>query len=151
MQPTTTRVPAVVDALVARVTELVGDTAFVLDGPRAAQDLPEAVVVIGQPNTAGQSFSNDVERAEGLGHRYVEVFEVHCVVSVVSGNIDMKALRDRCHALLALIEQGLKQDRGLGGACDLVGLGPSMQWAQAQTEDGAVCEVAFGVVGRAAL
>lgn len=140
-----------VDALVARVTELLGDTALVLDGPRAAEDLPDNVVVIGQPSTAGESVSNDVERVQGLGHRYAETFEVYCVVSAVSGDTSMKALRDRCHAMIALIEQGLKQDTGLGGACDLAGLGPSMQWAQAQTEDGAVCEVAFSVVGKAAL
>lgn len=146
-----TRVPAVVDALVTRARTLYGDTAMVLDGPRTAEDLPEDVVVIGQPNTGGESVTNDVERAEGLGHRYVETFEVYCVASSVGGDTDMKARRDRCLELVQLLEQGLKQDRGLGGVCDLVGLGPSMNWAQAQTPDGSVCEVAFSVVGQAAL
>ena len=148
---TTTRVPATVDALVERLTIAFGSEALVLDGPRAAQDLPPDVVVIGQPNTVGEAFNNDVTRTDGLGHRYVETFEIYCVVSSTCGDTDMKARRDRCLEMLAVVENALKEDRGIGGACDVAGLGPNMRWAQAQTKDGAVCDLAFSVVGRAAL
>lgn len=151
MLPTTTRVPAVVDALVERATASRPGDADVVDGPVAAQGLSERVLVIGWPGDDGDAVSNDITRAEGLGHRYFETFEVHCVASVVSGNTDMKATRDEALAIVNGVEALLKEDRGLGGACDQAGLGPSMRWAQAQTPDGSVCEVLFSVVGKAAL
>lgn len=151
MDATTTRVPEVVDAFVARMTTALDGVAEVVDGPVAAENLPEVVLVVGWPGDDGDAVSNTVERAQGYGHRYVEVFEIHCVASVVSGDVDMKATRDRAKAIVDAVSVALKADRALGGVCDLVNLGPSMRWAEAQTPDGSVCEVLFSVAGKAAL
>ena len=151
MEETTTRVPAVLDALVARMRTALAGQADVVDGPVAAEGLSDTVLVIGWPGDDGDSVTNDITRAQGLGHRYEETFEVHCVASKVSGNLTMKDTRDAVKAILEAVSAALKADRALGGVCDLAGLGPSMRWAEAQTPDGSVCEVLFSVVGKAAL
>lgn len=151
MQETTTRVPAVIDALVGRMSEVLAGQVDVVDGPVAAEGLSDGVLIIGWPGDEGDSVTNDVTRSPGLGHRYEETFEVHCVASLVSGDTGMKATRDAVKAIIDTVSAALKADRALGGVCDLAGLGPSMRWAEAQTADGSVCEVLFSVVGRAAL
>lgn len=146
MDQTTTRVPAVVDALFARLTTaLDGWQGF--DGPPFGT-LELDFFSVGFPDFDGAAITADVERTQGMGHRYSEVFEIRCLLSSQNGDEDIKAARDRCHAGLAAVETALQEDRGLGGAADLVNFGPAMQWAQMQTEGGATVEVAFYVQGR---
>ena len=147
-----TRVPATVDALFTRLeAAFTGDGVLVLDGPVTGSDIPDDVLVIGHPGGDGVSVSNDVTRVQGLGHRYAETFEIRCCFSSRTGSTNMKARRDRCYWALGIVEDALKQDRGLGGVVDLAGLGPSMQWGQEQHPDGATCDVVFSVVGKATL
>lgn len=150
MDHTTTRVPAVIDALMARLTARLSDT-DVLDGPPRQQELQPDVVIIGYPGQDGLSWDNTLERQPGLGNRLAETFEINCIVSSISGDEAMKPRRDRCLQLLAQISDALQEDRALGGVCDVVTLGPSAPGTQAQTPDGSVCEVLFAITGKALL
>ena len=149
MEETTSRVPAVIDALVTRLTGAQG--CQVVDGPRAAQDVENDVVVIGMPDGSGEAVTSTIERAQGLGNRLNETFAIWGVISSFAGDVDIKPRRDRVAAIFADLDAALKQDRALGGVADIVGLGGDLAWRQAQTKDGAVCEVSFQIVGRAAL
>lgn len=147
MEQTTSRVPAVVDALFERMSDdLTGWQGF--DGPPFGS-LELDFFSVGFPDFDGSAIVGDVQRSPGMGHRYTETFEVRCLLSSQNGDEDIKAARDRCHAGLALVEAALQRDRGLGGVVDLANLGPSMQWAQMQTEGGATVEVAFTVQAKA--
>lgn len=150
MEAGPTRVPEVVDALIAAAQEEFGKAA-VVDGPRSTEGLPNDVILIGFAGPGSPAVHTDLERAQGLGHRYTETFTIQCLISSYLGGGTMKQRRDTCADWLARIETRLKASRGLGGAADLVGLGPSQEWNQAQTADGPVCEVNFDVVGEAAL
>lgn len=149
MESTTTRVPAVVDALVARLRADLD--CQVVDGPPAGQDIQKAVLFVGYDAIGSQSITTSVERAQGLGHRYTETFQIACLIDVGSGDEVAKTVRDRAHVLFAGVDAALKTDRALGGVCDLVSLGPDVEWHQVQTEEGAACGVSFSVVGQAAL
>lgn len=147
MQDTTTRVPAVVDALIAAFTEALPN-AQVVDGPRTAQELADDVVIVGQFSDAGSVRSTQV-RQQGLGSRPQETFTVQCVLSSWSGTPGMRARRVRAGEMLAAVDTALRADMTLGGVADNVTLGENIEWLQDQTNSGPVCEVAFEVTGRA--
>ncbi len=150
MQTGPTRIPAVVDALVTTMKAAIGERA-VLDGPRSIEDLPNDVLLIGFSAPGTPAVESEVSRAQGLGHRYDEVFEINCLISSAAGGTDIKARRDACFEILKKVEQALKASAGLGGVADSVTLGPNQNWGEAQTQDGAVCEIAFSIVGTAFL
>lgn len=148
MDAPSTRVPALLDALYARLSAALPDWQG-FDGPPAGDDIELDLFVIGHPDFDGTAVVSDVQRTPGMGSgRYTETHEVRCVVSSLSGDLPMKARRDRVHAALDTIEDALHQDVGLGGVVDEVMLGPSMSWAQTQSPDGAACEVAFSILAR---
>lgn len=143
MEQTTSRVPALLDALFARLTSaLDGWQGF--DGPPFGT-LELDFFSVGFPGVDGAAVTEDVQRTQGMGHRYTEIFEVQCLLSSQNGDANIKAARDRCHRALALVEAALQQDRGLGGVVDLCNFGPSMQWGAIQDESGATVEVVFTV------
>lgn len=148
MQETTTRVPALVDALNTRlITAFAGSGVELVDGPPVDVDnLEPDVLSVGFPGPEGTAVDNDMERQQGLGNRYKETFEVHCVFSTTSGGGTMKARRDRCLWALGLIDTALKQDTGLGGVVDRAGLGSVMRWGQDQHPNGVTCDVVFSIV-----
>lgn len=150
MQTGPTRIPAVIDALVQTMTDAM-PAGSVLDGPRSIQDLPNDVLLIGFSAPGLPAVDSDLSRSEGLGHRYEETFEVRCLISSAAGGTNIKARRDACFAILQKVEATLKESAGLGGVADAVTLGPSQAWGEEQTQDGAVCEVSFSIVGRALL
>lgn len=143
-----TRVPAVVDTIVSLLRGAL-PTWEVYDGPPVGSDWPWDFVIVGYGEE--DSASSTLTESDGLGDRLVEVFEVNCLASTLSGDAGMAARRAACGALLAAVDEALKANSDLGGACDRVTLGPSLRWAQGQGPDGASCEVAFSVAGRALL
>jgi hypothetical protein len=153
MQETTTRVPALVDALNARLVAAFNGSGVQLDdGPPLDMDnLAPDVLSVGFPGPEGTAVDNDMERQQGLGNRYKETFEVHCVFSTTAGSGTMKARRDRCLWALGIINAALKQDTGLGGVVDRAGLGSTMRWGQDRHPDGVTCDVMFSIVGEVLL
>jgi hypothetical protein len=147
MEQTTSRVPALLEALTARFTTAL-PTWQVLDGPPFSQVVEQLVLIVGHADYDGTAVTEAVARTQGMGHRYTETFQVRCILSAETGDEDVKGPRDTCHAALAAIEAALQSDRGVGGVVDLANLGPARQWAQAQTEQGATAEVAFTVEAR---
>lgn len=148
MDAPSTRVPALLDALYARASEALPDWQG-FDGPPASQIVDFDLFVIGHPDFDGTAVVSDVQPTPGMGRgRFTETHEVRCILSSQSGDLSMKARRDHVHEALDALETALTQDSGLGGVVDTVTYGPSMMWAQTQTQDGATCEVAFSVVAR---
>ncbi len=146
------RLPEFVEAIAAAATDVVAIGGLVLIGPRGDQELPpEVVAVLFSPD--GDGATVDTERAEGLGHRYVDVYQVHCLASTWTGDhYDevVPAPVRRARDILAGIEAALKATPGLG-VVDDAGLGPSSSWRVYATGDGTAVDLRFSVVGRAAL
>lgn len=147
MEPRTlSAVPGVIDALTAGLATPL-PAASIIDGPVGRRELkPDAVVIgIGPPTTSvdGQQVR------QGLSLRANETFTLHCIASSISGDTNMKAVRDRAYALVAAVEGFLRSDPTLGGAADLVSLGEDLTLMQDQTQDGAVAEVAFDITVKA--
>ena len=154
MGPASSRVPALLDALSVQIGGPLADDGWqVFDGPPGQQVLEPDVFVLGHAGLdSGASIQTQVERAQGLGHRHFEVFEISCVVSSVTGEDDGFALlRQRLLAGLSIIEGVLTSGSLVGSVVDAVQLGPSMEWAQASTEDGRAMDLLFSIVGKALL
>lgn len=147
----TSSLPAVIDALLVTWRAALagaGDATEVFDGPIGANTPAGGdVVVVGvEPPTAA---AEGQQEPHGLGNRLQEDFTVHCRVSSLSGDTDMKARRDRAYAILAILTAVLKTNPTLGGVCDRVFLGRELTLWQGQITDGAVAEVAFDITGSA--
>lgn len=154
MGPASSRVPALLDALNAHLSGLLtADGWQVFDGPPGQQTFEPDVFVLGHAGLdSGASVQTKVERVQGLGHRYFEIFEISCVLSTVTGEDDgFTLLRSRLLAGLSIIGDELASGSLVGSVVDSVGLGPSMEWAQASTEDGRAMDLLFSIVGKALL
>lgn len=147
-----TRVPAIRDELFARLSAAMTEWQC-FDGPPAAVEYEENVLVVGHQSTGGGfTVENEVTRQQGMGHRYSEVFEIGCVLSSTSGDEQVfSALRATLLGGLEQIEAILKADRALGGLCDLLGLGSGMNWVEESNRNGSTAEVLFSIVGRSVL
>lgn len=153
MTVTTSRWPAVVDALLATFGTVEDVTTF--DGPEfmlTADDGGNYVIVGG---------ADDAEtEAGGIGQtwgaigakRRDEAGQVTCAVVVQTGDPTIKPSRDRAFVVLASLEQALVADPTLGGAVDAGWLlpltGSVSQW---QNELGSFCRLAFAVTYKARL
>jgi hypothetical protein len=151
MQATTTRVPAVITALLASLTTSL-PTVHVMDGPRAAQDLPDNVLQVGIGNEdSAEAYSSDTEVQPGLSGRLVETITVNCELSTWSGDqvAGIASLRTLIGGWLATIDTGLRADQQLTATCDRVHLGPRARWYGIQSPDGAGIGVRFQITARA--
>lgn len=164
MQPTTTRVDAVVPALISALrTALAG--VQVLDGPRAAQELADTVLQVGIGNSDNaEAYSSDTEREPGLSGRLSEIITINCELTTWSGAQDdiqlqgggttpggVGPLRTRLTGIIGQIDGLFRADQQLAGTCDLVNLGPRARWYALQSDTGPGVGVEFAVVARAAL
>lgn len=150
MLPETTRVPAVIDALIVGVNASMPDLQ-VVDGPPGPIALHDDVLAVGFRGPEGTSANASLERQPGYGNRELEVFEIFCTFSSAAGDVAMKPRRDTCQDFLVELDALLKADQTLGGVADVVTLTGTVRWSQDQTPDGAVCDVAFSVAGKALL
>ncbi len=151
MQPTTTRLPAVVDQLLT-VARAALPAATVLDGPRAAQELHDEVLQVGVGNgDTDEAYGVEQEPAGGLSGRGVEVITVHCEFSTWSGDQDgaVPTLRTRVGAVLGLLDNAFRADQQLAATCDRVNLGTRLRWYALQSEDGPGLGVEFDITARA--
>lgn len=154
MDPTSSRVPAVLTALVARLTSTMtglvdpADDWQVFDAGPGAADVAPDVLIVGFADFDGTAVTANVERSPGMGHRYTETYEIRCILSSERGDESVTVPRARCLAGLALVEAALTVDNGVGGVVDQAQLAGSQSWAQTQTTQGAACEVAFTIQAR---
>lgn len=151
MQPTTTRVPAVLDQLIA-VARAQLPSVRTLDGPRAGQALPDDVLIIGVGNAeTAEAYGVEQEPVQGLSGRPVEVITVHCELTTWSGSQDneMSPLRTRLAGYLATLDTAFRADQQLAGTCDRVYLGARARWYGLQSPDGAGMGVEFDITARA--
>lgn len=141
--PQPSRVPTVVDALVAALRVTPGISVF--DGPAPVTPQSDGIAVGAE---ADASFIVQNQPQTGLQRAYGESVSVICLAWSASGSTTMKPRRDRCAALLEAVADTLRNDPTLGGACDLCWLGPDMEWLQQSNTSGAMCSVGFTVTAR---
>lgn len=114
---TTSRVPDVIDALVALLAAAPALAGVkVVDGPIVTNDSKDAVFVgyDGDPEGEGQAVEFTQEWA-AIGQRAKgETFTVTCAVVVWRGGTKVRPIRVRAFELLAAVEDALRDDPSLG-------------------------------------
>jgi hypothetical protein len=137
--PQPSRVPSIVDALLAAVASIPDVT--ILDGPTPTIPRDDVIGIgVGEP-----SFIVEQTPMPGLGNAYTELVHVICSLWSQSGSQGNKARRDRAAAMLELVAASLRPDRTLGGLCDICYIGPEMEWLQQSDTSGAACSVGFAI------
>lgn len=117
----------------------------ILDGPTPTVPR-EDVIMVGAGGEA--SFLVTQEPMPGLGDAYTELVHIICSLWSYSGSTDMKPRRDRAAAMLELVATALHADRKLGGACDIVSMGPELEWLQQSDTSGAACSIGFAITAK---
>lgn len=117
------RVPAVLDALVALFRAELDDDVTVTDGPLVTDDTLRNVVCVGWDgdDTGDGQAVEWAQQYQGLGAPVKdERIQVTCVAICWDGDDDMTATRTRLYVLFALIEAALRADKSLGFASPTV-------------------------------
>lgn len=140
------RVPAVLDALVALWAGTPQLSGIVQDGPIPVASASTEVLAVGADDGDDEGVSTQgLVAAEGMGSRPDrEQFTVTCLVAVMDGASDMKAARDRAFELVAAASEAVTQDRTLGGVVMRAHV-RGLSLRQLQTDGGALARVLFGV------
>lgn len=142
-------VPAVLDALVARLVDRLAPLQ-VVDGPIGADHAEQDILIVGYPDAAGVAVESELTKQDGWGSpRYVERFGITCALSVWRGVATFTEMRAVAIGHLDALGAALREDRALGGVAETVGLGVDFRWIQGTTPDGPVVEVEFQVNGQA--
>lgn len=145
----TTRVPEVVDALLALVAAALPDVQ-VTDGHPGPVDLNPDVVSIAAGGDQGWSVEVTQTHDDALCDP-TETGAITCGVSSWRGDIGMKPVRDRAAELLAAFEDVIRDDRTLGAVVDWCEFTGDMWWALRHTSEGSAADVGFRVQYRAYL
>lgn len=151
MRPTTTRMAAIVPAVLDLMREATGWT--ITDGaPTGAMDYQDTGIVGLTDGADAPGYSSSRETTESLGRtRATETFVVRVWLSSWRGDTDLAARRDAVTTALGAVEDALADAGPREGVWDSVELGPDVDWVPVQSSDGAACAVAFTVTGRALL
>lgn len=147
MKPSSVRWHHAVAGLVALVTDTVPDGVTVLDGPRRREEVGLELVTIGWDRDENTHLSEQrVNQEYNLSGRATAEGDIACRISIIRGDGDMAATRDRAVEVLELIEHAIRADwTRLAGAVDDAEIGASITAAQAQTNDGASVALSFTV------
>lgn len=146
---TTTRAPAIIDALVAMCAAASGLTDVdVLDGPSLTmKTMPDMVCIgwDGEDDEGGQAVESNQEWA-AIGQRAKnETLQISCAAIAWRGDADLRAARLRCYELLGVVENELRSNPSLGfPPPTIVALSVGNAW-QTQEREGAQCRVLFTV------
>lgn len=111
------RVPAVLDALVTLFTTQLAADVTVADGPLVTDDPLEQVVCVGWDgdDTGDGQAVEWAQEYVGLGAPVKdESFQVTCVAICWDGGDDMRAARNNVYTLFATIEAAVRADKSLG-------------------------------------
>ena len=152
VQPTTTRVDAILTALLAEFRALWPND-DVLDGPSTADDNTDTVLEIGTSvDENGEAYSSE-QTVDGLANRVHETIVIRCGISTWSGgdSSGQAPLRATVVSRLAQIDNYLRANPTLGGVCDRVYLGRQFRYYVQQTPDGPGCGAAFEITAEAYL
>lgn len=142
---TTSRIPAVIDALVSTLTAALPGV-DVIDGPLIT--LPD-----GDYLTVGATPAGDTTTGRqtwiGVGPSKVrgEQIDVPCYCDSYSGSTTVSTRRNAAFALMAAAENALRADPSLGGVLTVPGIAQIESYAdyQEQTESGLAVGVVFHI------
>ncbi|MFJ4990067.1 hypothetical protein ACIP9H_40505 [Streptomyces sp. NPDC088732] len=157
----TSAAPAAIDALLAILTAAKArpDSALadaeVIDGP-AITTLPGEAVYVGYQPDGDAAVGIEQQFASAGARRRDEALTISGYIEVNSGDTEMKPIRDRAFAMLAVIETEL---RATDLTPDAPTLGGAVLWAhltagnlrQYQSTEGVTVGLAFTVSGQARL
>ena len=152
MRPTTTRmaaiVPAVLDVVRTATGWQVSDGALV-----GGMDAPGDMGIVGITDGAdAPGYSTTRQLTESLGRaRYSEDFVVRIWLSSWRGDTDLAQRREDVTAALGRVEEALAEASPREGVWDTVEIGPDIDWVPVQSTAGAACAVAFTVTGTSLL
>lgn len=139
------RVPAVLDALVALWGGTPALDGLVQDGPAPLEGADLEVLSVGHDGGEDGVSTDGVISAEGYGGRPDrEQFTVTCLIAVLNGANDGKAARVRAFELLSAASEAVTADRSLGGVVMRAHV-RDVGLSQLQTEHGATARVLFTV------
>lgn len=145
---TTSRAPAVIDALVALCQAAPGlSEAKVLDGPQVTANPLKAAICIGWDGDEDndQAVESTQEWA-GLGAKSKdETLQVTCAAIAWHGATTTKPVRDSAYALVGEVEDALRADPSLGFPPPTVCAIATGNAFQRQTGKGALCRVVFTI------
>lgn len=111
---TSSRIPAVTDALVSVVTTAIGTSAKVFDGPGDSSTASSTSwVTVGATTNDDDTVFSQTWAGSG-GFQRNEDVNIPCELRYVTGKPGFSALRSSTFALLALIENALRADPTLG-------------------------------------
>lgn len=111
-----TRVPTVIDAILAVVNAAASDAVGVYDGPYVTGSSVDAIHIgyDANPDGDGEAAASDQQWA-GLGAKARdETCAVTCAVHLLRGDLNVKAARDSAYALLALVEGAIHPAPAMG-------------------------------------
>lgn len=153
----TSKVPAVIDYLVtlftnAQATTLNGVTVF--DGPAVTADPAPLALWVGVDDpdaTAATVAASSTQEWAGLGHQSRnELLSVRCVAQAWSGADDVRTVRQSVYAIIAAVEDLVRNDAALGG--NLLFTSPGVtngELRQLTSGAGAAARVTFTIDGKA--
>ncbi len=149
--PSLTRIDVVVDTLIELASGI--DPALqVLDGPHVGEILADVIVVGLSENPERPGYTTSVSRLEGFGRpRLEENWTVRCLLSVMTGDSDIPAMRARAVAIITALDTALRDAHHLEGVWDRARFGSEAQWVPIQYEQGTVVNVLFTVEGTSLL
>lgn len=142
---TTSRVPAVIDALVTTLTAALPNVT-VIDGPLVTVPSGDYLTVGWTPD--GDTTTGVQDRAPSGGHARTEHIEVPCYCDSFSGSTAVSARRTAAFTLMAAAETALNADQTLGGVVSAPGYAQLGAYTerQEQTDAGVAVGVVFHVV-----
>ncbi len=148
------RLPAVIDGLL----ELLGaaedlEGVQVLDGPPLRMgDLENDTIAVAPGFEFQPGAVSTFESQNALGRvSYVERIEVGMTIASFSGEVDLKARRDRVAALLAAVKAVIDDNQLREDCWDAAELGTTIEWYPKQEESGTTVEVGFTLLFKAIL
>lgn len=143
------KVPAVIDWLLTMVRALQATSLLgvdIYDGPKLDSSANGRRLFVGY-DVEGIAAEGDQEWASmpKTGSARAERMTIRCVAESSTGQTDMKGRRDDAFAIVAAVEDAIKNDPTLGGAVTYSNLGAHIEVRQPETTQGAICTVFFGV------
>lgn len=147
---TTSRAPAVIDALVALFEATPAlDGVKVVDGPLVTGDPLHRAVFVGYDgdpdNDGGEAVTFSQEWASIGQKAKNETFTVQCAVAAWKGSTKVRPVRVLAYDLLAAVEDTLRADPSLGMPPPTIVAFASGSLIQAQRKSGIECRIPFQI------
>jgi hypothetical protein len=145
---TTSRAPAVIDALVAMCEAAAGlEGVKVHDGPQVTSAPLTSVICIGWDGDEDNSEAVQSQQEwAAIGQKAKdETIQIPCAAIAWTGSTNVKTVRDRAYELVGAVEDALRADPSLGFPPPTIVAFAVGNAFQEQTASGAQCRVVFTV------